>query len=340
MKILIIRLSAIGDIAMASGIVPALKKKYPDASIDWLVQTEYKQLLLNTKQINNLIGWDRSRWQYLFNKKKVFELIKEIKAFIKELRLKRYDMVIDLQGLWKSVIWLWLCKAKKKIGVEPKEIMCNWVMNEVFYPEKSKDIASEYKYLLKRLGAYNGSYSLGIDISEEDKKNSDLLLEEVGLGQEKFIVISPFTTRDQKHWPDEYWFELLDKIEEKVVLLGGKGDKKKAQLFEKRCKRLVNLAGRTTIRESIRIIQRSCFLIGVDTGLTHIAMLSNIPTIALFGATCPYITVDNPKGVVLYHRLECSPCKRTPTCKGDFTCMRLITPLKVFEMYKKVRLFL
>jgi heptosyltransferase-1 len=91
------------------------------------------------------------------------------------------------------------------------------------------------------------------------------------------------------------------------------------------------LAGKTSIQEAAAVIAASAMLAGVDTGLTHMGIALDVPTLALFGATRPYLDTTGSSGKVLYHKLECSPCRRNPTRDDDFTCMKAITSREVVD---------
>ncbi len=333
MKILIIRLSAIGDIVMASGILAPLKEKFKSSTIDWLVQSEYKDLLTATKTIDRVLKWDRKEWVRLFKAKKFIKLSKEIFFFLKELRERRYDLIIDLQGLLKSICWLVVSYGQDKLILDPKELKFFWKKKSLYSP-KSKEIGAEYKFLLKKLNVPYKDFKLNLEVSDEDKRSVEDLLKEFDLKIKRYFVFAPFTTRPQKKWPVEYWIELSRKIGHSAVILGSIKDKEEAKKLEKGSKYLIDLTGRTNLREAICLIQNSCGLIGIDTGFTHVAMLSKIPTVAIFGSTCPYTITDNPYGIVLYEKMPCSPCKRDPVCNGKFTCMNLIIPEKVIEILK------
>jgi len=99
---------------------------------------------------------------------------------------------------------------------------------------------------------------------------------------------------------------------------------------------LINLAGKTSLLEAIAIIDSSTAVIGVDTGLTHIGIAKDKPTVALFGSTRPYLNPDSDKARVIYEDMSCAPCRRNPTCNGQFTCMRNLTAEKVLHALDEV----
>jgi len=83
--------------------------------------------------------------------------------------------------------------------------------------------------------------------------------------------------------------------------------------------------------QSAAVIKNAALMIGVDTGLTHMGTAFMRPTVALFGSTCPYLITASPATRVLYHPFPCSPCRRSPTCSGEFPCMADITVAEVME---------
>ncbi|MFZ0241201.1 MAG: glycosyltransferase family 9 protein, partial [Desulfobacterales bacterium] len=87
---------------------------------------------------------------------------------------------------------------------------------------------------------------------------------------------------------------------------------------------ITDLTGKTTLGQAAALVEQAALVIGVDTGLTHLGTAFKRPTIALFGATCPYLSTVNRGTIVVYNRLTCSPCKRKPTCHGRYDCMQAI----------------
>ena len=120
-KVLIIRMSAIGDIVMASPIVDTIKLTYPDAEISWLVQPHFSAPIINHPNIDHVIHWDHKEWSKLWKQKKFRKLFKTVRAFKKQLREYQFDTVLDLQGLLKSGIPAWFTGASNRVGLGSKE---------------------------------------------------------------------------------------------------------------------------------------------------------------------------------------------------------------------------
>jgi heptosyltransferase-1 len=105
-------------------------------------------------------------------------------------------------------------------------------------------------------------------------------------------------------------------------MLGGPGDRAAAaQITSSYPEQLISLVGDTSLRQAAAVIARGALVVGVDTGLTHIGIAMNRPTLCLFGSTRPYQQTTHENAQVIYHPRSCSPCKRKPTCQGSFDCM-------------------
>ena len=103
--ILIIRLSAIGDVVMASPLIRALRARYPQARIVWLAQPEVRDLLSAHPELDEVIVWPRGEWRRLWRERRYLTWWREVRGFVRRLRALRPDLAIDLQGLLKSGLW-------------------------------------------------------------------------------------------------------------------------------------------------------------------------------------------------------------------------------------------
>jgi len=325
---------------MSSLIIEPLRSTYPEAKLCWLVQTEAAGLLTENKLLDEVIILPRGEWKQLYQERKWLTLAREIARFRKQLRRKKYDMVIDAQGLLKSGIWAWFSGAKKRIGLGSRE-GSHFLMTKVIEkPTNDKRIGSEYRYLTRTLGMDESKCRMHVSLANDDEDFARRLVNERALTR-NYAVVCPFTTRPQKHWFDKNWSIVIDRVGRElgmpVIILGGPGDQEAAEaIIERTSIRLFNLVGKTNLRQAAALIKNASLLIGVDTGLTHMGTAFEIPTIALFGSTCPYLETDSNKTRIIYKNLECSPCRRKPTCDGDYTCMKLITADEVINTAREL----
>jgi heptosyltransferase-1 len=338
-NILIIRLSAIGDVVFASPLIGALRRSYPQAKLSWLVEPAAAPLLNANPLLDEVIVWPKSEWKALWKKRRFVQLWRDIRSFTKMLKSKDYDLVLDLQGLQKSAVWAYLTGAPRRVGLGSKE-GSHRLMTEIVSREGDDErIGSEYLNLAKYLGLDYGDFEMDIALPEDEDEYALTLRQAYG----DYIVICPFTTRPQKHWVGKRWGELVEQLSEqspthRVVMLGGPGDREAAGNILSRAPGLVSMVGQCSISQTAALIKHAAALIGVDTGLTHMGIAFARPTVALFGSTCPYRNTTRENALVLYHSRPCSPCRRNPTCQGDFTCMKDISVDEVMDAVKKVGL--
>ena len=334
-RILLVRLSAMGDIVFASPLVAAFRHRYPDAAISWLVAEPFADLLACDPMIDEVIILPTHRWGRLRLERHYLTLAREVRAFVTGLRRHRFDLAVDLQGLMKSGIWVGLSGASRRIGLGSREGSQHF-MHQVIdrHGGRRERIASEYLFLAGELGLPVDDFSMRVAVSPEAAaRAATLVAEEVG--KDPYGVICPFTTRPQKHWTRARWLELIPLLRERfggpVVMLGGPGDRMPAGDIAA-ASDVVNLAGRTDIQMAAAVISAARYLVGVDTGLTHMGLAFQRPTVCLFGSTRPYTDTATPAGRVLYHDLDCAPCRRRPTCDGAFTCMSGIQAGEVIDL--------
>jgi heptosyltransferase-1 len=330
-RILIIRLSAIGDVVMASGLVPALRSRWPQAHVAWMVEPAVVPLLTHNPRVDELIVWPRGEWRQLWRERRFITLAQRVLALRRTLRDGRFDLVLDLQGLLKSAVWSWLSGAPRRICLIGRE-GSHWLATERVIPPSggtAKRMGSEYRHLARHLGAADDAFvpDLAIGNAAREAARAALRASGINAATRPYAVLCPFTTRPQKHWFEDRWTALAQRLHGAgwaPVLLGGPDDREAAERIAAGVPGIVNLVGRLKLDASVAAISEAALLIGVDTGLTHMGSALRVPTVALFGSTCPYLDPVAPRSSVLYEKLACSPCRRNPTCGGRFDCMRAL----------------
>ena len=331
-RVLIIRLSAIGDVVFASPLVAACRKRYPSTEIDWLAEGVVRPLLTELPGLTQVVLWPRQEWQDLWREKRIFALLRAVMAFRQKLRERNYDLVIDAQGLVKSAFLSWLTGSPQRIGFKSKE------PNGVFLTQRfdksiTPRISSEYLALADTLGWDTSNFEMVLGLSELDNKRSIDIAP-----QEAYVVIAPFTTRPQKHWTHAHWRALIEQLVNaghRVACLGGPADREEAATLLEGLT-VMNWVGAYPLGVSAGLVKQSSGVIGVDTGLTHMGIAVGVPTVALFGSTCPYLETGRDKVRVIYHGLECAPCRRSPTCGGRFDCMVGITAEEALSAFNEL----
>lgn len=314
---------------MCSPLIDALRKKYPDSQIYWLTQPECKNLIEHHPELAEVIVFNKKEFSNLLKQKQFLLFFKRLRAFKRMLRSKQFDLVLDTQGLLKSGLLAWFSNGVRTVGLGSKE-MSQLFMDEV-YPRDKGDttrISSEYLYLAEQLGCDVSEFDMRVHYSAECQGTAKTLLTRAEV-KSRYVVFCPFTTRPQKHWNNEAWRELAHKLSTdfnvQIVILGGPGDKKAATELIADTD-MINLVGETSLTQAAAIIEGAHAVVGVDTGLTHIAHSFKNVVVSVFGSTCPYLNPNNTNGEVIYLNKTCSPCRRNPTCDGRFECMGDIKP--------------
>jgi heptosyltransferase-1 len=336
-RVLLIRTSAIGDVVFASPFAHALRRSHPRAHIAWLVEAGIEGLIEADPAIDEVIVWPKRDWSRLWRERRVAELARAVRAFRGALHARRFDTALDLQGLIKSGALALLSGAPRRIGLRSREGAHLLMTRSIPRGGEIERISSEYLHFAQALGLDTAEFVPRLTIGEAADAQARSLLDAHGLVPKRFAVLAPFTTRPQKHWFEDAWQELAAQVRAAFdltpVLLGGPADRDAASRMA-RGTQMVDFTGRTSLAQAAALIGRCGLVVGVDTGLTHIGIGTQRPTIALFGSTRPYLDTCRPQARVIWLGLQCSPCKRTPTCNGAFTCLRNITPARVVSEAK------
>ena len=321
-RVLVIRLSAIGDVVFASPLIDTIKRARPDAEVYWLAEPAVAPLLAHHSGLTELLIWPRDEWRQLFRQGRVWRLIREVLRFRRMLKTYQFDLVLDVQGLLKSAVLAWMTGARMRIGFYSKE-PTGWLLTERVTKDLGPTISSEYRGLMQYIGLEPGDFSMTVSLSAGARG----FAERVHDGR-PYVVFCPFTTRPQKHWPEAHWQALAETALARgwrVVVLGAPADRPAAErIFAGQA--VESKVGACSLEESAALVSLADLVIGVDTGLTHMGWAFSVPVVALFGSTCPYQIAPGREGDILYADLHCSPCRRRPTCGGTFDCMSALTP--------------
>ena len=327
-RILVIRPSALGDVVMASPMIGAIRRAYPRGYLAWLVEPAAAALLRHHPGLDEVIEWPRGRWEELLRRAQLLALGREIRRFARVLRGCSFHLALEGTGLLKGRALAYLSGAPERIGFRSREPGGFLMTRLVGRDHADPRISSEYRLLMETLGLPVEPFRMEVAVAPEARESVSTLLQARGVDG-RYAILCPFTTRDQKHWREERWAALALALENTfglaVLVLGGPADRAKCKHFrEMASARLTDLTGMTTIGEAAAIVEKASLVIGVDTGLTHMGVAFERPTVALFGATYPYLNPGTPRAAVIYHPYPCSPCRRRPTCDGRFPCMAAI----------------
>ncbi|HPJ67514.1 MAG TPA: glycosyltransferase family 9 protein [Desulfobacteraceae bacterium] len=336
-RILIVKLSAIGDVIHTLPLLEVLGDKFRHAKIDWLVEEDSSQIIEGHPKLNRVIVSRRKSWQKrILERKDTLSVIREVRDFIGDLRLYDYDLVIDIQGLFKSGILVALSRGNRKIGMNDSREGARLFLNKRPVPvEKDIHAIDRYLKLAEYLGCDISTKKGLIPISERDRLSISNMLGSNGLNEKRFICINPMAKWKTKLWEPERFAILADRIQNdlscEIIFTGGRQDRPVIKEISGMMKKAsINLAGRTNLRELAFLYSRSLALITTDTGPMHIAAAMGCKVVALFGPTDPGRT--GPYGMghrIITAGVKCSPCFKK-AC-DSMECMKGITVEKVME---------
>jgi heptosyltransferase I len=340
MKILFIKLSAIGDVVQTLPALEAVKKTCPGSQITWVVEEAAAGILEGHPLIDKLLVSRRKNWvRMLRHPSTIIEGLRGIFGFFRELRSMRYDIAIDFQGLLKSGILIGLAKATRKIGFDRTRELSYLFLNEKLPAyDIEKHALERYLDVARYLGAHGPSPTCVLPI-EKELIAARQRAEELRRQGRRLVVINPVARWKTKLWPERKFAELADRlIAERsavVVFTGSLDDRPVVERIQGMMKdRAENRAGETTLKELAALAVVSDLFITTDTGPMHLAAAAGAKVLALFGPTAPWRTGPyGPSHIVIRKGLACSPCFKR-TCDVDIRCMEEIAVEEVLEQIK------
>ena len=328
-KILIVRLSARGDLVFASPLARALRERFPDAHIAWLAEARTSDVVSHNPHLDEVIVWNRGEWKQLFRSFQWRRLAREVGEFVRSLQSRRFDVAIDAQGLLRSGLVTYVSGAGHRFGLGSREGSGLLMTRVLPRGGEDREIGSEYKFLAQQLGLNTTPFAIEIPRSDKEMAFARGIVEDRGLG-DGFVIACPFTTRFYKHWFEDRWSDLItrmvDELSVPVVLLGGPDDRQAAESIlgaipAGAAEKVVDLVGKTRLGEASALVGLCDLLVGVDTGLSHMAHGYGRPTVLLFGSNTPYLDPPLPTSQILWAGLPCSPCRGRLTCDNRVDCM-------------------
>ncbi|GAX59741.1 ADP-heptose:LPS heptosyltransferase [Candidatus Scalindua japonica] len=340
-NILIIRLSAIGDVINVLPSLRLLRTHFPKSRITWLVEDRAKEILTDHPDIDEVIIYPRKKWQSNILKIHTsLKVISEALSFYKKLRRNHYDLVIDFQGNLKSAVMNLITGSDNRFGFGKghcKEF--NYLSTQCHaYPVGRKIHRIEKNLsLIGELGIEPLFMRPELPVTKENKEYISMFINNNTTNPSlPIILIHPGTSKfgSFKQWsPKNYSLlanMILEKYEVNIIFTWGPGELNTVKEIIKSMKYKALPACKTdSIKQLIELIRLSSLFIGGDTGPLHIASIMNIPVVGIYGPKDP-ITYGpyNGKAIVIKKDIPCSPCRKR-TC-GDPKCMTTIIPDDVF----------
>jgi heptosyltransferase I len=293
------------------------------------VNKESGDILSGNPYLRSVHLWDRASWRKL---RLLPEAIRKAAGVLRELRRARYDLVLDLQGLFRSALLARLSGGKRIVGFEDAREFA-----PLFYHRKVRapvgDMHSVERYILAAGGRDQGPgvREFPIVFSERESQAVENLLTDARRDVTRPLVVFVVGARwETKQWPPENFAALAETLvtsqAAEVALVGSRGDSPLANRIVSACRcPILDFSGMTTLKQLACLFQQAKVVVGNDSGPIHIAAAVGAPVVALYGPTSPART--GPYGEqhkILITSLPCSPCFRR-TCELGTPCMREIS---------------
>lgn len=322
----------LGDLVMATPILTDLRHRWPEAKITAMCQGFLSTVIQEDPHIDEVFNFKRPKW---LNRQTREDILNPLKR-------GHYDLGILLTNSLSSAFWFWRSNVQNRMGYSTH--WRSWLLDyPIPFPveRKCQHLVITYKMLLEPLGISISQTPPRLYLTPQEQQAAKEKLAQQGIQSSDLLIgINPGAAYGSaKCWLPERFKQLsqrlLDYPNLKILFFG---DKSGAPLVDAICadlppSRVINLAGKTSLRELMALIQTCHLFLTNDSGPMHVASALGIPLIALFGSTSDTTTGPYNGGHVIHKRVPCSPCYRRE-CPIDFRCM---TRIEVQEVYQEIQ---
>lgn len=278
-RILLIKPSSLGDVIHALPVADALRQRYPDAFIAWLVKREWAGILEGNADLNQVLAFP-FHWT-------------AVPSMVRTLRLLRFDWVVDLQGLLRSGLLARISGAERRIGFAAGgEGSPLFYTDRVMIQDPVMHAVDRYLKVAESLDASVDRPSFRIPAAPEDERWAEETIAGFRAGSGPAVILNPSARRPDKRWPAERFAEigrrLADRFGARLFIIGGPDDLERAErLAAALPHHSANLAGKTSLGRLASVIRHGDMLVTNDSGPMHIAAALDVPVVAIFGPTDP-----------------------------------------------------
>jgi lipopolysaccharide heptosyltransferase II len=333
LKILILKPSSLGDVIQALPVLRLLKRHLPASEIFWWIDANLAPLLEGDPDLTGIVRFERKRWAAPRH-------WPEMLRSVRWMREQNFDWVIDLQCLARSGAFAWLANGRLLVGLdEVREGARGFYDVAVRRASFHTHAADWYLAVLPRLGV---PVHKNFQWLPERPAVAAAVKSKWPASGARWIALQPGARWENKHWPVEYFAELVRQLAKKFpdtrfAVLGTAEDQSLGETIARaEAQRCLNLCGQTSLLEMVEWLRRCELMITNDTGPMHVAAALGKPLVALFGPTEPRRT--GPYGhldSVLRIDLPCSPCLKSHCVyEKPNECLKALTPAMVFERVK------
>ncbi len=345
-KILVLRLSAVGDVIRTLPAVKALKEHAPSSSITWIVEEPSLAFLESQPEVDSVILFPRKRWtKGLKSLGTVWQTIGEMRRFVAGLRKQKFDVVLDFHGILKSGLLSFLSGSRKRIGYDrssTKEGNFLFSNVKVRLPKEKISRFERNFALLGGMGFEVRDVQYSLHIPPADREYVASFLKASGRPLKRpLIAIHPGTSIKAlfKRWPPDQYAQLADRLVRElsatVLFTWGTEELEWVEGIRREMQELSLRGPKTESLTQLGEVYRQCDLyIGGDTGPMHVASLMGIPVIVIYGPTDPIENEPYGSHIKIRKQVGCNPCHNYP-CK-ELLCVKAISADEVFKATREI----
>jgi heptosyltransferase I len=358
-RILLIKLSAVGDVVHTIPVLNKLRRRYPSARIDWLVTPAIADLIRHHPAVTNVVLFMRQDWATPWRPAALGRVAK----LAAELRHARYDLIVDMHGQFRTAFFTLAAGAPVRIGFDrprpevwhaserrfPREAYkhawkgareASWLAYTHRIPVPTLDVHAVDRYLTvgPMLGLDDEPADFSFPVPDDAVARVDALLRANGVTPDADVLLcAPGTNWETKHWSAERFAEVVRHFlarGRRIVLIGSERERGVCARVAAAAPGTVDLCGATSLSELAALVLRSSGAVTNDSGPMHMAVALDRPVVSVFGPTDalwigPYRRPD----AVLRADLPCAPCylRQLRYCHHGHACMGEITAADVIE---------
>ncbi len=344
-RILVLRLDPIGDVVMTWPAVAALKKRFPEAQIDFLVSRDLADLIKNQPEIHEVIPVTNSWFLPGGAFKDVFD---EFFQLASQLRKRPYDLAIDFRGDLRNIFLMSAAGIPRRLAYG--RTGGSFLLTETQdYPLNEHQVKANFKLIenlvpcsLNLCRSMSEDESFSFQYPENQKENFRSRFPELFKNDAVKVVIHPTAGYASKQWPLLKYWQLIQRMAYEnlgqIILIGSEKDRYSAEVFESLPEEVLDLRGKTQLVDLPILFDQCDFYIGNDSGPAHLAAAQGLPVFVIASGTNDF-KQWHPWTKHLFavnYPVPCSPCEARECPLKHHDCMEKITVEQVFEKFKTI----